>query len=119
MTKPDSSLITGVDARHFRIGWWALLAYLTLGIALECLHGFKVRWYVDGEADSQYPIPATMTKGLNAAGRDIAIPSSHLPYRGLLGDVRIYGKAISAERTKELYDEQATRRSSIAFEFVD
>ena len=34
-------------ARHLRIGWWGLLVFLTLGLGLETLHGFKVGWYVD------------------------------------------------------------------------
>ena len=33
--------------RHLRFGWAALLAFLTLGLALEALHGFKVGWYLD------------------------------------------------------------------------
>ncbi len=33
--------------RHRRFGWWALLCFLTLGITLEALHGFKVGWYLD------------------------------------------------------------------------
>ncbi len=33
--------------RHLRIGWWSLLVFLTLGIVLEALHGFKVGWYLD------------------------------------------------------------------------
>jgi hypothetical protein len=32
---------------HLRFGWWALLAFLSLGIALEALHGFKVGWYLN------------------------------------------------------------------------
>ena len=32
--------------RHLRWGWWLLLAYLTLGIALEAMHGLKVMWYL-------------------------------------------------------------------------
>jgi hypothetical protein len=32
-----------------RFGLWSLLAYLTLGLALEALHGFKVPWYLDFE----------------------------------------------------------------------
>jgi hypothetical protein len=34
-------------ARHLRIGWWSLLAFLSLGIVLEALHGLKVGWYLD------------------------------------------------------------------------
>jgi len=33
--------------RHLRIGWWSLLVFLSLGIAVETLHGFKVGWYLD------------------------------------------------------------------------
>lgn len=28
-------------------GWWSLLCWLALGIALEAMHGFKVGWYLD------------------------------------------------------------------------
>jgi hypothetical protein len=32
--------------RHLRVGWWALLLFLTLGLGLEALHGFKVGFYL-------------------------------------------------------------------------
>jgi hypothetical protein len=40
-TASDSSRL------HLRIGWWSLLLFLTLGLALETLSGFKVGLYVD------------------------------------------------------------------------
>src|SRR5258706_9237296 len=33
--------------RHLVFGWWALLAFLSLGILLEAFHGFKIGWYLD------------------------------------------------------------------------
>jgi predicted GNAT family N-acyltransferase len=33
--------------RHLRIGFWALLFFLSLGLGLEALHGFKVGFYLD------------------------------------------------------------------------
>lgn len=33
--------------RHLRLGWWSLLVFLSLGLALELMHGFKVGWYLD------------------------------------------------------------------------
>ena len=33
--------------RHLRFGWSALLVFLSLGILLEGLHGFKVGWYLN------------------------------------------------------------------------
>lgn len=32
-------------ARSF--GWWSLLVWLSLGMGLEALHGFKIGWYLD------------------------------------------------------------------------
>jgi hypothetical protein len=28
-------------------GWWSLLVFLSLGIVLEAMHGFKVGWYLN------------------------------------------------------------------------
>jgi len=33
--------------RNLRFGWWSLLIFLSLGGALEALHGFNIGWYVD------------------------------------------------------------------------
>jgi hypothetical protein len=32
--------------RHLRVGWWSLLLFLTAGLVLEGLHGFKVEAYL-------------------------------------------------------------------------
>jgi hypothetical protein len=32
---------------HLRFGWWTLLVFLTLGLTLEALHGFKVSLYLN------------------------------------------------------------------------
>jgi hypothetical protein len=34
-------------SRHLRFGWWALLVFTCAGLALETLHAFKVRAYLD------------------------------------------------------------------------
>src|SRR5216683_2578517 len=33
--------------RNLSFGWWSLLVYLSLGLTLETLHGFKIGWYLD------------------------------------------------------------------------
>ena len=33
--------------RHVCVGWWWLFLFLSLGMALELLHLFKVGWYLD------------------------------------------------------------------------
>jgi len=42
---PDDAAAT--VRRHLRIGWWALLLFLTFGILLESLHGFKIGYYLN------------------------------------------------------------------------
>jgi hypothetical protein len=36
-----------VVRRHLRFGWFSLLMFLTLGLVLEALHGFKVQAYLN------------------------------------------------------------------------
>jgi len=73
----------------------------------------EVRWYLNGKLDGRHTIPETMTAGLHAEGRDITIPSAHKPFRGLIGDFRIYRQTLSAERVQELFQEHAPRRESV------
>ncbi|MBM3831892.1 MAG: hypothetical protein FJ403_01200 [Verrucomicrobia bacterium] len=42
----DHALTTLIQ-RHLRFGWWSLLVFLSLGIALESFHGFKKGFYLD------------------------------------------------------------------------
>jgi len=39
--------------RHLLFGWWSLLLFATLGLALEALHGFKVRAYLDASSETR------------------------------------------------------------------
>jgi len=38
---------------HVRFGWWSLLGFLTLGIVLEALHGFKIGWFLDVNVETR------------------------------------------------------------------
>ena len=51
MNKHQEETTRQLTRRHMRLGWWSLLAYLSLGLTLEALHGFKLQWYV-GEENS-------------------------------------------------------------------
>ena len=41
------------DFLHVRFGWWSLLGFLTLGIVLEALHGFKIGWFLDVNVETR------------------------------------------------------------------
>ena len=49
MSRPSKRAlpVTQRASRNLRFGWWSLLVFLSLGAALETLHGFKIGWYVD------------------------------------------------------------------------
>jgi hypothetical protein len=49
MTETPTTTVSSLAWLNLRFGLWALLAWLTLGLALEALHGFKVGWYLDFE----------------------------------------------------------------------
>lgn len=44
---PSQSTTEWYVRLHTSFGWWSLLLFLSLGIFLEALHGFKVDWYLD------------------------------------------------------------------------
>ncbi len=66
----------------------------------------EIRWYLNGIPSGSQTIPETMTSGIHGADSDIAIPSKHKPFRGLIGDLRIYRSAVTADRVRELYQEK-------------
>jgi len=82
----------------------AMNAWNHLAVVVDRQYG-EVRWFVDGQLDSQHPIPASMTEGLHAEGSSIHIPSNHKPFRGRVGDFRIYSRAIAPRRVQELFRE--------------
>ncbi len=40
-------ILRQLRAQHLRWGWWSLAAFLSLGLVLEALHGFKLGLYLD------------------------------------------------------------------------
>jgi hypothetical protein len=47
MSEPLPDLRQRLARRHNRIGWWGLVVFVSLGLALETLHGFKAGFYLD------------------------------------------------------------------------
>src|ERR671932_948335 len=47
MSDAPADLRRRLARRHHLLGWWGLLLFLSLGIALEALHGFKAGFYLD------------------------------------------------------------------------
>jgi hypothetical protein len=47
MSNALAELARRLARRHHLLGWWGLLLFLSLGIGLETLHGFKLGFYLD------------------------------------------------------------------------
>ncbi len=45
--RPTAPTPADTSRTHLRVGWWSLLVFLTLGLVLETLSGFKVGLYLD------------------------------------------------------------------------
>ncbi len=51
--KVSSPVSRTLVLRHLKFGWGSLLVFLTLGIVLEAMHGFKVGWYLNPSSETR------------------------------------------------------------------
>ncbi|MGH0028471.1 MAG: hypothetical protein ACQGVC_01665 [Myxococcota bacterium] len=49
----DASPHAALVRRHLVAGWTLLLLFLSLGIVLEVMHGFKIGWYLDTDQQTR------------------------------------------------------------------
>ena len=99
---------------HLRRGWVVILAFATLGFALEVLHGFKIGWYLDVATETRRSMftlahahgtllgllhvafavtveRCDEARGLGTAGRLLDAATILLPTGFLLGGIWIHG----------------------------
>lgn len=50
---PNASRERDLASTHFRLGWIGVLVFLSLGLVLEALHGFKVGLYLDVDQETR------------------------------------------------------------------
>jgi hypothetical protein len=50
MTNSEDESLTH---RHFSTGWWGLLFFISMGLGLELLHGFKADFYLDVSSETR------------------------------------------------------------------
>jgi hypothetical protein len=60
MKKPNKEVAVSTELnwqslcrRHLIFGWWSLFLFVTLGILLEALHGFKLGAYLGADAETR------------------------------------------------------------------
>lgn len=87
---------------HLRFGWWLLLVYVSMGVTLELLHGFKVSFYLHPAHETrrlmwtlahshgtllavlQFLFATTVRWGLAPPGRKRRVASTCLRLSGVL-----------------------------------
>jgi len=73
-------------ARHIRFGWRALLLFAALGLVLEALHAFKLRWYLDASNEPRRMLlTLTHAHGVLLALINIIFGLSHRSFPTLSG----------------------------------
>ncbi len=79
----------------------------------------KTRYYFNGKLDSAQDIPAEFTGPLDVTGADLSIGCSWQPFIGLIDDVKIYRRALTA--TEILNDCNKTRdtHTNAQFEIIE
>jgi hypothetical protein len=66
----------------------------------------RVRIFTDGAPDGETPIPPELTAPLDVEGRDLAVPSQHKPFVGLVDELRIYHRALPADEVARIHAEE-------------
>ncbi|HEV3063209.1 MAG TPA: hypothetical protein VGY48_33495 [Vicinamibacterales bacterium] len=116
MREPGVQRGSDYSRRHLRTGWWSLLLFAAMGLALESLHGFKIRTYLDVSNETRrlmwtlahahgtllalvnVVFGLTLRSGLEIKARDLQLvslcflgASALLPAGFLLGGLVVHG----------------------------
>jgi len=79
----------------------------------------KTRYYYNGSLDSAQDIPAGFAGALDVDGADLSIGSTWQPFIGLLDEVRIYKRALTADEIRASYEKEKHARTSVEYELVE
>jgi len=72
---------------------------------------FKTSYYFDGMLDSGKPVPRVFSGGLDVSGSDLYIGASHMPFVGLIDELRAHGRALTGEEIATRYEREKAGRS--------
>lgn len=79
----------------------------------------EVRFTVNGKPDVTRPIPASFTGSLDVAGCDLYLGSTWQPFTGLLGEVKLYKRGLTAEEIAKEYDTQKARYADASYRILE
>ena len=79
----------------------------------------KTRYYFNGSLDSAQDIPAAFSGALDVEGGDLSIGCNWHPFIGLLDEVRIYKRVLTADEIRTHYEQEKGSRASADHELVE
>ena len=75
--------------------------------------------YFNGELDTVLDIPATFNGALDVSGRDFSIGSRWHPFVGMIDEVRLYKRVLSAVEIRADFDKEKGKRTSNGYKLVE
>lgn len=79
----------------------------------------KLEYYLNGALATTFDLPDTFVGPLDARGHDLSLGSSWHSYIGLLDEVRIYRRTLTAVEIKAHYDREKTGRGNAKYKLVE
>jgi hypothetical protein len=79
----------------------------------------KVHYFINGREDSVLDLPATFTGNLDVDGGELKLGGDWQPFHGLLDDVKVYRRALSADDVRASYEQQKPTRASAEHTVVE
>ncbi|NQT12767.1 MAG: right-handed parallel beta-helix repeat-containing protein [Planctomycetes bacterium] len=79
----------------------------------------KTRYYFNGKLDSVQDIPAAFTGALDVEGGELSLGSPWQPFVGLLDEVKIYKRGLTADEIRAGYGKEKGNRTNAAYELVE
>ncbi len=75
----------------------------------------KSTFYLDGSLDSVKDLNPEFKGGIDVAGASLKIGGDWQLYSGLLAELKIYGRGLSAEEIRKEYEEQKEMRTTVKY----
>jgi len=79
----------------------------------------KTRYYFNGKLDSERGIPSSFTGSLDVKGGDLSIGCGWQSFIGLMDDVKIYKRALSADEIRTGYEDSKGRYTETTHRLVE
>ena len=79
----------------------------------------KTNYYINGKLDCAQDIAAEFTGDMSVPEKDFVLGSEWQPFAGLLDEVKLWSRALTADEVKAAYDKEKANRADAKYETED